>query len=132
MSDISCDIDTDLAVNISSCIQQHLHHGFVAADTGVHERSHSLQEEEEEEERQRVASTTRLRCSTLPPKAAGTSHDKLRPQSGTPLRPQTTAGRHGDATRRRESAGGTTCEKKLKYSRAGASPTALGSEEVAL
>lgn len=52
--------DTDLAVNISSRIQQHLHHGFVPADAGVHERSHSLREEERQRGHQQHNSDSAL------------------------------------------------------------------------
>lgn len=37
-------VDTDLAVDVGSGVEQHLDHGLVAADAGVHERGHSLWE----------------------------------------------------------------------------------------
>lgn len=39
--------DTDLAVDVGPGVEQHLDHGLVAADAGVHERGHSLQARKE-------------------------------------------------------------------------------------
>lgn len=35
-------IGTDLTVNISSSVQQHLYHGLVSTDTSIHQRGHPL------------------------------------------------------------------------------------------
>lgn len=37
-------MNTDLAVDVGSGVEQHLDHGLIAADAGVHERGHSLGE----------------------------------------------------------------------------------------
>lgn len=36
-------VNTDLAVDVGSGVQEHLDHGLVPADTGVHKGGHALQ-----------------------------------------------------------------------------------------
>lgn len=47
VTDRQCLVNTDLTVDVGSGVEQHLDHGLVAADAGVHERGHSLWRKEE-------------------------------------------------------------------------------------
>lgn len=42
-----CLVNTDLAIDVGSGVQQHLDHGLITANTGVHEGGHSLETERE-------------------------------------------------------------------------------------